>query len=85
MKVLIWIGTLFVATLLNVLLGEAIGFRAGGLLLYDVVYFVAKKLCDMWDASHPKEDPGSVRYCKGCGAKLDGDTKFCRACGKPVE
>ena len=33
MKVLIWIGTLFVATLLNVLLGEATGIRAGGLLL----------------------------------------------------
>ena len=49
MKVLIWIGCFFVATILNTLLGYATGIKAGYLVFYLVVYFVAKKLCNKWD------------------------------------
>lgn len=49
MKVFIWIGCIFVATLLNTLLGDIIGIKAGYMVFYFVVCFVAKKLCDKWD------------------------------------
>lgn len=49
MKVLIWIGCFIVATILNTLLGYATGIKVGYLLFYLAVYFVAKKLCSMWD------------------------------------
>lgn len=49
MKVLIWISTFFVGTLVNTLIGYAIGIRAGAVLLYIVEYYIAKKLCEKWD------------------------------------
>jgi hypothetical protein len=49
MKVLIWISTFFVGTLINTLIGYAIGIRAGAILLYIVEYYIAKKLCEKWD------------------------------------
>lgn len=49
MKVLIWISTFLVGTLINTLIGYAIGIRAGAVLLYIVEYYVAKKLCEKWD------------------------------------
>ena len=49
MKVLIWILTFFFGTILNTLLGYAIGIRAGSVLLYIGEYFLARKLCEKWD------------------------------------
>lgn len=49
MKVLIWFGCYFVATIFNTILGYATGFRIGYLVFYLVVGFVAKKLCNLWD------------------------------------
>ncbi len=48
-KALIWIACILVATILNTLLGYATGVKAGYLVFYFAVYFVAKKLCDKWD------------------------------------
>ena len=49
MKVLIWILTFFFGTILNTLLGYAIGIRAGAALLYIGEYYLARKLCEKWD------------------------------------
>lgn len=54
MKVLIWIGCIFAAAILNTLLGYAAGFRAGYLIVYLAVGFTAKKLCEKWDEKHNK-------------------------------
>ena len=54
MKVLIWIGCFFVATILNTILGYATGVKVGYLIFYFAVYFVAKKLCNKWD-EHKEE------------------------------
>ena len=56
MKVLIWIGCIFVATILNTLLGYATGIKAGYLVFYLVVYFVAKKLCEKWDERQEEKE-----------------------------
>ena len=49
MKVIIWILTLFVGSLVNILIGNALGIRAGALLLYIGECFIARKLCGKWD------------------------------------
>lgn len=49
MKVLIWIGCIFVASILNAILGEITGFKIGYLLFYLGVSFLARKLCQKWD------------------------------------
>ncbi|HHX37841.1 MAG TPA: zinc ribbon domain-containing protein [Clostridiaceae bacterium] len=49
MKVLIWFLTILVATILNTLLGYATGFKAGYFVFYIAVFFVARKLCNLWD------------------------------------
>lgn len=49
MKALIWIGCIVIATILNTMLGYATGFKAWYLILYLVICFVAKKLCNKWD------------------------------------
>jgi len=55
-KVLIWFLTILVATILNALLGYATGIKAGYLVFYIAVYFVAKKLCQMWDERKQNKD-----------------------------
>lgn len=69
MKVLIWISTLFIITLLNVILGEATGFRAGTLVIYFFWFWLAKKLCSLWDKNRigkkaEKEGLSSFEYIK---------------------
>lgn len=49
MKVLIWFSTILVATVLNGLLGYITGIKAGYIVFYIAVYFVAKRLCKAWD------------------------------------
>ena len=55
MHALIWILTFVIGTVLNVLLGYAIGVRAGAVLLYIVEYYIAKNLCKKWDEKHPEK------------------------------
>lgn len=95
MKALIWFGCFFVATILNTLLGQATGIKAGYLVFYLAVYFVAKKLCNLWDEHktakgnlkkyddinyYPIEKNNTV-FCKKCGEKLIENSQFCRKCG----
>ena len=54
MKALIWIGTLFLVVLANELLGVAIGFKAGYLVIILLVTFIGKSLTKKWDEKHPK-------------------------------
>lgn len=59
MKVLIWIGCMFVATLLNTMLGYLVGFKAGTFVVYLIVAYFANKLCKKWD-EHKEEKSQSV-------------------------
>ena len=49
MKILIWFLTIVIGTIINTLLGYAIGVQAGAVLLYLVEFYIAKKLCEKWD------------------------------------
>lgn len=49
MKVLIWIFTFIIGSIVNTLIGMAIGIRAGSILLYIVEFYIAKNLCQKWD------------------------------------
>lgn len=49
MKVLIWVSCFFVFTLLNEIIGYAIGIKAGYLVLYLVCAAAAKALCNKWN------------------------------------
>ena len=51
MKVLIWVLSLFVFTLLNMVLGEIVGVRLGGVLLYLVWYYSARAMSKAWEKS----------------------------------
>ncbi len=91
MKVLIWIGCFFVATILNTLLGYATGIKAGFLIFYLVVYFVAKKLCNKWDER--KETKEAQKYVAQQNSVLVEEEietlvvdqiRFCRKCGEKL-
>ena len=49
MKIFIQIGCFLVAIVLNTILGYITGVKAGYLVFYLVVFFVARKLCQKWD------------------------------------
>ena len=96
MKVLIWIGCFLVATILNTLLGYATGFKAGYLVFYFAVCFVAKKLCNKWDehkeakenrkkaVTSASDEINDIRFCRKCGEKLLDGSQFCSKCGTEV-
>ena len=78
MKVLIWILTFFVGTLLNTLLGYATGIKAGAVLLYIAEFFVARKLCEKWDERQKdntekitKQDNNKLEKCDMCDQLSD--------------
>lgn len=54
MKALIWFCCLFVATILNMVLGYMTGYKAGYGIFYLIVAYFAKKLCNKWD-EHKEE------------------------------
>lgn len=85
MKVLIWIGCFFIATILNVLLGYATGIKAGYLLFYLAVFYTSKKLCALWDEHKKKQNKVKLtalgEFCKNCGQPLVEEGAFCRKCG----
>lgn len=89
MKVLIWFGCFFVASLINTILGYITGYKIGYIIFYIVVVFIAKKLCKKWDAYKSKEVQPS------CGTSLEesssapvshagSEIRFCRKCGTPL-
>lgn len=91
MKVLIWIGCFFVATILNTLLGYATGVKVGYLIFYFAVYFVAKKLCNKWDehkeakAEKKKATQQQNIVVKEKATAEDVDqVRFCRKCGEKL-
>lgn len=49
MKILIWAVSLFVFALVNTIIGETTGFRAGSLVLVLLVSGVARWLCKKYD------------------------------------
>ena len=49
MEILIWVLTIVIGTILNTLLGYAIGIKAGAFLLYLVEFYIAKQLCKKWN------------------------------------
>lgn len=91
MKVLIWIGCFFVATILNTLLGYATGVKVGYLIFYFAVYFVAKKLCNKWDehknakAEQRRAVQPNYVSVEGKGETVGVDQiRFCRRCGEKL-
>ena len=91
MKVLIWIGCFFVATILNTLLGYATGLKAGYLVFYFAVYFVAKKLGNKWDeykaakAEQKKVTQQQNIVIEEKAAVEDvNQVRFCRKCGEKL-
>lgn len=55
MKIFIWIGCFFVATLINNLIGHIVNLKFGYLAIYLFVFFISKKLCEKWEnRSNPK-------------------------------
>ena len=60
MKGLIYLLTFIIGTIINTLIGEAIGIRFGGYLLYIIEFYIAKKICDKWEENHSgsKDDSG---------------------------
>lgn len=87
MKVLIWIGCLFVATVLNLMLGYATGIKAGYFVFYAVVFFVANKLCRKWDEhKKAKKEQGSNRELSFAANEKEDDEHilFCRKCGEKL-
>lgn len=59
MKVLIWVLTILLGTIINTIIGVLTGIRAGSVLLYIVECLIAKKLCEKWDDQHKAENPPS--------------------------
>lgn len=88
MKVLIWVSCFLVATFVNAMIGVAIGFKMGGLLLYIVVSAIAKNLCDKWDEHRGinkeqiEDDSNCAFECKSCGYIDEKLFNSCPKCGK---
>ena len=49
MKAFIWISSCLVFSVLNVILGEATGFRIGSVLFYLIWFYSARAMCKAWD------------------------------------
>lgn len=95
MKVLIWILTFLIGSILNTLLGYAISIRAGAFLLYIVEFYVAKKLCEKWDERKAQkqsdnnnqqsfvvpEDPVTTETMDAVSETNERKIQFCRRCG----
>lgn len=60
MKALIWFLTIVIVVFLNTLLGAVAGWRVGYLVIYLLIGFVAKKLCNAWDNRSKKKQSGET-------------------------
>lgn len=56
MKILIWVGTFVVITILNLVLALATGFSMGYGVLYLLMFFVPKKLCKKYDEKRAEKE-----------------------------
>ena len=94
MKVLIWVGCLFVVTFIRTCIQES-GTILGGLptaLLYLGAYFIARSLCKLLDESKKEKKilysknafENNNSFCKECGQRLIDKGKFCKKCGAEV-
>ncbi len=92
MKVLIWIGCLFGITIINSLIGMVVGFNAGYFVLYLLIGFVARKLCEKWDdhvAAKNAASRASDEFPNAVSAFVDGKVTseqpmFCNECGEKL-
>lgn len=90
MKVLIWFGCIFVATMLNTLLGYATGVKVGYVIFYFGVYSVARRLCDKWDKHKSKKTENNKTYALKNQPIIEPTTnatneiRFCRKCGEKL-
>lgn len=86
------VGLIFLAPIFYFLLGMEKEKYLGAKPMHDIVF-------DDWfkQANNPttnngqnvpeaniSEDNNQSRFCPGCGAKIEGDTKFCQSCGKEL-
>ena len=60
MKVVIWISTFFVGAIVNTLIGYATGIKFGAVLLFIIEFFIARKLCELWDKRSTKGNNDSA-------------------------
>ena len=83
MKILIWIGCIFVATILNTILGYSTGIKAGYVVFYFAVYFVAKRLCQKWDGYRVNRKlKAKQKMDENHTAGIDDEICFWRKCGE---
>lgn len=90
MKFLIWFGCFIVASILNTILGYATGIKAGYLIFYFAVVFVAKKLCAKWD-EHKEAKKKQKRSAQSVTQPIHNthvpslsEVRFCRRCGEKL-
>lgn len=90
MKVLVWIGCFLGVEVLNVFLGELIGFRLGYLPVMLIVSGISGAICKgMGDEEKPAEKSPvkavpSARpdwVCASCGTENKGTVGSCQSCG----
>lgn len=87
MKVLIWIGCILIATVLNFILGYATGIKAGYFVFYAVVFFVANKLCRKWDEHKKakKEQESNQELSFATNEEVSSEQAlFCKKCGEKL-
>ena len=60
MKILIWIGSILVITMSNIILGLLTGYRLGYILIYFAYFFVPPFLCRKWDEYKLKKYLNSI-------------------------
>ena len=88
MKFLIWFGCFLTASILNIILGYAIGIKAGYLVIYFAVFFVSKKLCAKWDEYKEEKESKKRRVQSRVYAVQNAESTtsykicFCRKCGE---
>lgn len=94
MKVLIWIGCIFVNAIITTLFKQN-GIILGAIptvLLYLGAVYLARYLCKLWDErkTEKKIQEGKNTFkhknyfCKECGQRLIDQGKFCNKCGSVV-
>lgn len=69
MKAFIWISSCLVFSVLNVILGEATGFRIGSVLFYLIWFYSARAMCKAWDKhviAKKAEKVGIYSHHAGC-------------------
>ena len=73
MKVFIWISTFVVGAFINTLIGYVTGIRFGSVLLFIIDFFIARKLCEVWDNRMPQHK-AEVNHTKQEQPKMVGSS-----------